>query len=161
MALDIDGLSESKWDAQKKFVIDVHRLAMEKDVHVMFVAHPRKTVSFLRLEDISGSGDLANAVDNAFLIHRNNEDFKIRSKEMFKWNDDHVAYSGTNVIEIAKDRWTGVQDWFIPLWYEPETKRLKNSTAENILYSWRDDYTDEEENGFMELPDGEIDPEFL
>lgn len=158
MALDIDGLSMTQWDAQKKFVIDIHRLAVEMDVHIMFVAHPRKTVSFLRLEDISGSGDLANAVDDAFLIHRNNEDFKIRSREMFKWGDDHIAYSGTNVIEIAKDRWTGIQDWFIPLFYEPETKRLKNSMAENILYGWRTE-EEHESDGFMDIPDG-YEPDF-
>ena len=157
MALDIDDLSERQWDAQKKFALSVKNLALEKDIHVMFVAHPRKTVSFLRLEDISGSGDLANAVDNAFLIHRNNEDFKIRSREMFKWKDDHVAYSGTNVIEIAKDRWTGVQDWFIPLFYEKETKRLKNEAAEHVIYGWtridrKKTLTDE---GFLSVEDAE------
>lgn len=137
MALDIDDLAYQKFDAQKNFVLNLKRLAIETDVHILFVAHPRKTVSFLRLEDISGSGDLANAVDNAFLIHRNNEDFKIRSKEMFKWKEDHLAYSGTNVIEVAKDRESGTQDWFIPLWYEVETKRMKNDIAENILYGWQ------------------------
>ena len=139
MALDIDGLDYQKLDAQKKFVLSLKKLAVAEDVHIMFVAHPRKTVSFLRLEDISGSGDLANAVDNAFLIHRCNEDFKTRSKEMFKWKDDHIAYSGTNVIEVAKDRESGTQDWFIPIWYERESRRMKNSLAENILYGWNKD----------------------
>ena len=157
MALDIEGLSDRQWDAQKKFVQSVKELAVQKDVHVMFVAHPRKVISFLRLEDISGSGDLSNAVDDAFLIHRNNEDFKLRSKEMFKWNPEHVAYTGTNVIEIAKDRWTGVQDWFIPLWYEPETKRLKNSQAEHIIYGWNKD--SKMEDGFMPMSELE-DPVF-
>ena len=158
MALDIGDLSYQQLDAQKKFVLSLKTIAVESDVHILFVAHPRKTVSFLRLEDISGSGDLANAVDNAFLIHRNNEDFKIRSKEMFKWGDDHIAYSGTNVIEVAKDRESGTQDWFIPLWYEVETKRLKNSLAENILYGWRSD-TEHEADGFMDLPE-DSDPVF-
>lgn len=157
MALDIEGLSDRQWDAQKKFVQSVKELAIQKDVHVMFVAHPRKVISFLRLEDISGSGDLTNAVDDAFLIHRNNEDFKLRSKEMFKWSEEHVAYTGTNVIEIAKDRWTGVQDWFIPLWYEPETKRLKNSQAEHIIYGWNKD--SQMEDGFMPMSELE-DPVF-
>lgn len=138
MTLDIDNLAFQKLDAQKNFVLSLKQLAVDDDVHILFVAHPRKTVSFLRLEDISGAGDLANAVDNAFLIHRNNEDFRIRSKDMFKWKDDHVAYSGTNVIEVAKDRESGTQDWFIPLWYETETKRLKNSIAENTLYGWQE-----------------------
>lgn len=143
MALDIDGLDYQKLDAQKKFVLSLKKLAVEEDVHIMFVAHPRKTVSFLRLEDISGSGDIANAVDNAFLIHRCNEDFKTRSKEMFKWKDDHIAYSGTNVIEVAKDRESGTQDWFIPIWYEKESRRMKNSIAENVLYGWNKDAKEE------------------
>lgn len=151
MALDIEDLDSQKYDAQKKFVLALKKLAKQEDVHIMFVAHPRKTVSFLRLEDISGSGDLANAVDNAFLIHRNNEDFKIRSREMFKWKDDHVAYSGTNVIEVAKDRESGTQDWFIPIWYEKESRRMKNSVAENILYGWNADVADDE--GFLPLPE--------
>ena len=158
MALDISDMGYQMLDAQKEFVLSLKRLAVQADVHILFVAHPRKTVSFLRLEDISGSGDLANAVDNAFLIHRNNEDFKLRSKEMFKWGDDHIAYSGTNVIEVAKDRESGTQDWFIPLWYEVETKRLKNSLAENILYGWRSD-TEHEADGFMDLPE-DSDPVF-
>lgn len=157
MALDLDDYSSQKLDAQKDFVLSLKRLAVQEDVHIMFVAHPRKTVSFLRLEDISGSGDLANAVDDAFLIHRNNEDFKLRSKEMFKWKEDHIAYRGTNVIEVAKDRESGTQDWFIPLWYEPETKRLKNYSSENTIYGWdrqsvKDDFMEvvsEEENPFV------------
>ena len=40
------------------------------------------------------------------------------------------------MIEIAKDREYGTQDFFIPLWYEPETKRLKNTKAEMIHYGW-------------------------
>lgn len=151
MALDIENLALQKLDAQKNFVLAIKRLAVETDVHILFVAHPRKTVNFLRLEDISGSGDLANAVDNAFLIHRNNEDFKLRSKEMFKWKDDHVAYTGTNVIEVAKDRESGTQDWFIPLWYETETKRMKNSLTENIIYGWREDSG--VVDGFIDAPD--------
>lgn len=151
MALDIDDCSSQKLDAQKEFVLSLKQLAVQENVHIMFIAHPRKTVSFLRLEDISGSGDLANAVDVALLLHRNNEDFKLRSKEMFKWKDDHIAYSGTNVIEVAKDREGGTQDWFVPLWYEPETKRLKNQPAENIIYGWEENPQD----SFMEIPEDE------
>lgn len=151
MALDIDDCSYQKLDAQKEFVLSLKQLAVQENVHIMFIAHPRKTVSFLRLEDISGSGDLANAVDVALLLHRNNEDFKLRSKEMFKWKDDHIAYSGTNVIEVAKDREGGTQDWFVPLWYEPETKRLKNQPAENIIYGWEENPQD----SFMEIPEDE------
>ena len=55
---------------------------------------------------------------------------------MFGWKDNNEVYEGTNVIEICKDRESGNQDIFIPLWYEPQTKRLKNDEHENIVYSW-------------------------
>ena len=40
------------------------------------------------------------------------------TKQMFGWKDEDEIYKCTNVIEIAKDRDGGVQDEFIPLWYE-------------------------------------------
>ena len=67
---------------------------------------------------------------------------------MFQWTDSEPIYMATNVIEIAKDRDGGTQDVFIPLWYELETKRLKNYQSENVIYGWDNDngfeYTDEE-----------------
>ena len=82
---------------------------------------------------------MANAVDNAFIVHRNNNDFRRLSKQMFGWSDDNDTYHGTNVIEIAKDRDGGTQDVFIPLYYEPESKRLRNDPTENRQYGWQDD----------------------
>jgi len=136
MAFDISSLSEQKFEAQTRFVLQLADLAKRKNIHIIFVAHPRKAMGFLRLDDISGSADLANAVDYAFIIHRNNNDFQRLSKAMFNWNDDNEVYSGTNVIEVAKDRDGGTQDLFIPLWYEVESKRLKNNLTENKLYGW-------------------------
>lgn len=136
MALDIHGLDADKYVAQTRFIIDLQRLAKRTRVHIIFVAHPRKAQGFLRLDDISGTADLANMTDNAFIVHRNNADFERLTKQMFGWKDGNQAYSGTNVIEIAKDRDLGTQDVFIPLWYEKETKRLKNSPAEMIYYGW-------------------------
>lgn len=61
---------------------------------------------------------------------------------MYGWKEDNFIYSATNVIEIAKDRDGGTQDVFVPLWYEPETKRLKNSPAESIVYGWNTELSD-------------------
>lgn len=159
MAFNITSLGETKWDAQTAFVWQLHELAQSKDIHIVFVAHPRKAMGFLRLDDISGSADLANAVDNAFIVHRNNNDFARMTKQMFQWKDDNEAYSGTNVIEIAKDRDGGTQDVFIPLWYEKESKRLKNDLAESVIYGWDSDTP----QGFVEIPpedDLPLPPEF-
>ena len=151
MAFDIRPLSDNKFEAQTQFVLQVVELAKQKNIHIIFVAHPRKAQGFLRLDDISGSADLANAVDNAFIIHRNNNDFHRLSKQMFNWSDDNPVYDGTNVIEIAKDRDGGTQDVFIPLYYERESKRLKNDFTENKQYGWLgDDFMDLDD--FAEIP---------
>lgn len=151
MSFDLTTVSDDKWESQKLFVFELQRLAKKYEVHIIFVAHPRKAMGFLRLDDISGTADLGNAVDNAFIVHRNNNDFKRLSSQMFSWKEDNDIYKGTNVIEIAKDRDGGTQDVFIPLWYEIETKRLKNDEVENRIYGW-----DNDNDGFMQLSDEEF-----
>ncbi|MGL6199886.1 MAG: AAA family ATPase [Lachnospiraceae bacterium] len=151
MAFNISNLSDNKYDAQTEFVLSLQRLAKRKDVHIMFVAHPRKAMGFLRLDDISGTGDLGNAVDNAFIVHRVNNDFIRLSKQMFGWNKEDDIYQATNVIEIAKDRDGGIQDVFIPLFYEKESKRLKNERAENKIYGWN-----KTDDGFVSVENLEI-----
>lgn len=136
MAFDIKSLSDNKYEAQTAFTWTLHEMAQEYDIHIMFVAHPRKAMGFLRLDDISGTADIGNAVDNAFIVHRVNNDFKRLSMQMFGWKADDDLYTASNVIEIAKDRDGGLQDYFIPLYYEVESKRLKNSFTENKIYGW-------------------------
>lgn len=151
MAFDIKSLSENKFEAQTEFVLTLHKMAEKYDVHIMFVAHPRKAMGFLRLDDISGSADIGNAVDNAFIVHRVNNDFKRLSMQMFGWKADDNLYTASNVIEIAKDRDGGLQDYFIPLYYEVESKRLKNSFTENKIYGW-----DIESGGFESVSQMDI-----
>lgn len=152
MAFNISNLGENKWDAQTEFVLRLQRIAKRKNIHIAFVAHPRKAMGFLRLDDISGTGDLGNAVDNAFIVHRVNNDFIRLTKQMFGWKDDNELYQATNVIEIAKDRDGGLQDCFIPLYYEKESKRLKNSVVENKIYGWNKDYDGFSDIGNLEIP---------
>ena len=136
MALDLSAADRDKYDAQTKFIWMLKDLAKISNAHVLFVAHPRKAQGFLRLDDVSGSGNIGNIVDNAFIIHRNNDDFRNQTKAMFKKPDSWEGYTGTNVIEVCKNRDMGVQDLFIPLWYELQTKRLRNYHWENVVYGW-------------------------
>ena len=137
MTVDIRELNPSdKYDAQSEFVNRLSDLAKRTHTHIIFVAHPRKSMTLLRLEDVAGTGNLINRIDNGFIVHRNNNDFKKRAIEMFRWKEDHEAFKGTNVVEIAKDRDHGTVDVYIPLWYEAETKRLKNAPAEMVKYKW-------------------------
>ena len=153
MALDLSEYNRDKYDAQTEFVWALKNLAEITNTHIIFVAHPKKVNGFIRLNDISGSGNIGNIVDNAFLVHRNNRDFKNGYKEMFDHEPDKdgITDDVTNVIEIAKDREYGTQDEFISLYFEKDSKRLKNDPAEYITYGW-----DKDDNGFMDAVDGDI-----
>ena len=69
-------------------------------------------------------------------MHRINTDFLNGYKSYFgkPWTD-----GGNNVLEVVKERETGLQEYFIPLWYEQSTKRLKNDPDERIVYGWDHD----------------------
>ena len=136
MALDLSYADRDKYEAQTRFIWMLKDLAKISNAHVLFVAHPRKAAGFLRLDDVSGSGNIGNIVDNAFIVHRNNDDFRNLTKQMYKKPDSWEGYSGTNVIEVCKNRDLGVQDMFVPLWYEVQTKRMKNYQGENVVYGW-------------------------
>lgn len=154
MALNLESFDKDKYEAQTKFVQSLKNLAEICNVHIIFVAHPRKAIGFLRLDDISGTGNIANYVDNAFIVHRKNEDFKRLSKQMFGWPDSHEVYQEnvTNVIEICKDRDSGNQDVFIPLYYEKETKRLKNTPTEMVMYGWCDGFVPINDEDAWQIP---------
>lgn len=137
MALNITMLENDKYSQQSAFVQILEDYAKAADIHIIFVAHPRKAMGFLRLDDVSGSGDIVNRVDNAFIMHRVNEDFKRLSKQMFKWSDDSTLYHCDNVLEICKDRASGCQDVYIPLFFDMPSKRMKNSSHEYKNYGWK------------------------
>ena len=139
MALNLMEMGSDRYQQQSHFVECLENFAKAANVHILFVAHPRKSVGFLRLDDVSGSNDIVNRVDNAFILHRVNNDFRRLTKDMFKWKDDNELYQSTNVIEICKDRDGGVQDEFIPLFFEDSTKRLRNSPGENKIYPWKEE----------------------
>jgi len=140
--LDLTGIStdrrNDKWDLQKLFVETLKNLSMVCNCHIIFVAHPRKAMGFLRLDDVGGSGSLGNLVDNAFIVHRNNKDFKNGYKTYMgkAWADPSGEDTNDNVIEIVKERETGMQDVFIPLWFDIRTRRLKNDPGEVTVYGW-------------------------
>ena len=145
MALNIENLDRDIYVQQKKFVNELKRMAVTLNIHILFVAHPRKNDGYLRMNDISGSGDLSNAADNVFIIHRVDEDYKKYTQQFFRWKSENPIYSAGNVIEICKDRDNGNRDVYVPLYFEVETKRLKNSVTEYVHYGW--------ENGFNPASD--------
>ena len=136
MSMDLKNLGDNKYETQSLLVQKLSALAKELNIHIHFVCHPRKATSFLRKEDIAGTGDLTNIADNVYIMHRVNEDFKVRTKEMFKWKEDNPIYQFTNILEICKNREFGWQDEMIGMYFERESKRLLNFQNETKKYGW-------------------------
>lgn len=134
--LGMENLAKDKYDAQKKLLLEMTRVAQKKNVHIGFVCHPRKSMGFLRKDDISGTSDITNCADNVFILHRNTTEFKTKSNDYFKWGADNPIYEFDNIIEIAKDRENGSVEKFIGMYFEKESKRILNYKGENIRYGW-------------------------
>lgn len=144
MALSLDDLVGTMNEKQKALMIKLDALAKKYHIHILIIAHPRKEANFqlLRKESISGTSDLTNIVWNVLLIHRVGDDFEKRATEFWgKERTNKLILEGyNNIIEIAKNRDYGVVDFVVGLFYEIETKRFKNSKAEQIHYDWEEHY---------------------
>lgn len=134
MSMNLSSYGNDKYGIQTKLITDLSNMAKRLNIHIHFVCHPRKSTSFLRKYDISGTADLTNIADNVFIVHRVNNDFKKQTQEMFKWKNDHELYAYDNIIEICKNREQGIQDMFIGQYFENETKRFLNFKNEDKFY---------------------------
>lgn len=136
MSMNIDVFDGDKNEKQKQFILALKDFAMEKQVHVILVAHPRKSVAFLRKTDISGSGDIINAADNCFIFHRVNEDFIHAITEFYDAARASQLRQYGNVLVVEKNRLRGVVDLMVGMQYEIESRRFKNYIDEDIHYDW-------------------------
>jgi len=137
MAIDI--LEMEGWDKNSKqttAILMLCNFAKDYNIHLHIVAHPRKATGFLRKTDVSGTADLTNAVDNVFVIHRVNNDFRANAKEFFTPEVANRYFEFGNVIETCKNRDLGIQDFLTGVYYEVESRRFLNFAYENINYGW-------------------------
>ena len=140
MALDLDIFTGENNDRQKAFINELTDLASKSNTHIILVAHPRKEnlSQLIRKESIAGTADLTNLAFNVILLHRTGQDFEKRGKEFFGVPRVTELMDYSVVVEIVKARTTGYQDLTVGLYYEQETRRLKNEMAENVIYGWDD-----------------------
>ena len=167
MTLELDAFNGDKNEKQSAFVNSLADLAKQANIHIILVAHPRKSLTFLRREDIGGSGDITNLADNVYIIHRCNKDFVKRAPEFLGFDEvakivDTERYS--NVVEVCKNRFVGSVDNIFGYYYEPETKRFMEHETEHVVYDWNppliqqdmnfDDFATHSEwtNDFDDLP---------
>ena len=158
MALDILTLNGDKYQQQTTMILALMDFAKAYNVHLHIVCHPRKAASFLRKDDISGTADLTNAVDNVFIVHRVGNDFIQRAREFYGDQEASSYYGYGNVIEICKNRDLGIVDSLCGFYFEVQSKRFLNDVFENVCYGWEQAPTiffndvEMKEVSFEELP---------
>lgn len=142
MSLDIDLLEGDKNNKQKELILQIKEFAKKNHVHVLLVAHPRKSIAFLRKNDISGTSDLTNVVDNVWICHRVNQDFFKAGADFYGQGEIRRFESFGNVIEICKNRMFGVDGVLVGMHYEIESRRFKNTPEEDMHYGWEKEPTE-------------------
>lgn len=138
MALSLLTLDGDKYERQTQFINRICTSVKKYNYHIHIIAHPRKQTGFLRKDDISGNADLTNAVDNVFIAHRNNNDYKRAIGDFFPKEMFSELTRCDNYIEVCKNRDLGVIDYLVGFYYEVESKRLLNEMFENRTYGWQD-----------------------
>ena len=138
-SMNIDDYDGDKYSKQTQFIIDLKEYAKNSNIHVIIVCHPRKQNDLLRKESISGTADLTNLADNVFILHRVGRDFETRGAEFFGQEKTFEFLKYGNVLEVCKNRQLGIADHLVGMYFEPESRRLKNDIAEHIVYGWQEE----------------------
>lgn len=151
-ALDISDYGSHELERQTNFITDMKNLAQAKNIHVIVVAHPRKLGQEMAVkESVSGNNNLTNLADNVIIVNRRGIDFQKRFAAYLGEQEAQKYKQYDTILHLAKSRMSGIQDKFFGLFFEPESRRIKNSVAEYVVYGWV------EEPQQMELPPVEDD----
>lgn len=140
--LDIDELEGGINEQQKAAIKMLLRLTERLEIATHLVIHPKKSEMYLRKNDISGAKTLTDLADNVLFVHRWNQDTQKAAKEFMptKVYEELCLSGATNIVEVIKQREFGEAEGHIyKLYFEPESRRLKNSVAEHIVYGWQDE----------------------
>jgi hypothetical protein len=138
-ALDLSEYQGKDLEKQTKFITDIKNYAKTKNIHVILVVHPRKQSGDGELnqkESVAGSNNLTNLVDNVLIVSRRGIDFLKRLGNFLGQERAKEYEQYDTIVQLCKCRMSGQQDRFFGLFYEPESRRIKNSRAEHIVYGW-------------------------
>lgn len=138
MVLDSEFSVNEKYSGQKELVFKLEELVKAYKLHIILIAHPRKTYDYLTLFDVSGSADIVNTAQNVLIFHRCTEHWRRKAHEVLPTDvyEDIEQNSKGNMLEIAKNRSRGRRDVYIPLFFEPESKRFKEHIDDVITFGF-------------------------
>lgn len=120
------GIGEEDYDGQKVAIDRITSFAIEMDIHIHLVAHPRKGMDEDRPPtklDVRGGASLTDMVDNVITVWRNKK--KEREAEQITSGqvvDPKYQEQGDVRLIVGKQRATGVEQ-SIALWFDPMTNQ--------------------------------------
>jgi archaellum biogenesis ATPase FlaH len=137
-ALDLSEYPGKDLERQTKFITDLKSYAKVKNIHIILVVHPRKQSGdeLNQKESVAGSNNLTNLVDNVLIVSRRGIDFMKRLSNFMGAERAKEYEQYDTIVQLCKCRMSGQQDRFFGLFYEPESRRIKNTKAEHINYGW-------------------------
>ena len=118
MTTDFTSEDRDYYRKQSEFIKQLVVFAQKFDAHIHLVAHPRKAD-----EDISGSSNIGNRADNIFKVRR------LGDKEKSELGVD-------TIVDIDKNRFSGIQDVSVGLHFLPECKRFHMFGERPKQFGW-------------------------
>ncbi|MCF8012650.1 MAG: AAA family ATPase [Clostridiales bacterium] len=141
--------SSGNWDRyqlQSELVGMLVDFAKSFDVHVMLVAHPKKTDGKIDdLRGISGHADITNRTDLVFSVKKIEEEEISKDKTLEYADRKNGIPRDKGVVRILKNRPIGPTGHRIILKFDEKTKRFAQRGAErenslNRVYQWKDSF---------------------
>ena len=139
MVLDSEFSTYEKFTAQKLLMLKLKELSKKYKVHILLIAHPRKTFQYLTMYDVAGSSDVVNLAQNVFILHRLNDAWFKKAKEvMSKDMIDKITFGEYSALfEICKNRNPhGVRDVYMPLYFDTISKRFSEEKDKVFIYGF-------------------------
>lgn len=123
----INKSKEDYYTQQSCFVGELVAFAKSNNVHVHIIAHPKKTINEnLDNEDISGTMDIANRVDNVFVISKTDK-------------EKHPDMQEDGKFIIRKNRSDGINNCAFNLYFNTKSRRFRTQKNEyDKKYDWGD-----------------------
>jgi twinkle protein len=123
-------LSSEDYEEQRKFINQLHSFAIEHQVHVHLVGHPRKSDSDKEAPgnmDVHGGQSVVGQPDNIIAVWRNRD--KEAKREDNKLTDHLEKTSPDTIAFVRKQRATG-DEYKVWLWFHRKWNRFTTNHGE-------------------------------
>ncbi len=128
--MQIDTSSSDEYREQKEIMEKLRTFAVNKNVHIHLVCHPRKTEKFqtrITIYDVLGSSNLVNKAYNVISIIRTDnlaeDDSEYKRLAKYMASEGYDITQASSVLEVLKTK--GEKCGLVGLIYDPLTKTYK------------------------------------